>query len=354
MVVLKSLKLSKILKTKELNSKLCWQNFSISLAPFEKWIITIGNFDGIHLGHLFLLKQLKNLAKEKKLNSGVVSFSPHPQKILSQKKIYEIYGYQRKKELLANTEIHSLFIIGFDELLSKTSAEDFIQFLIQKIPIQCFLIGYDFSFGKNRQGNVDLIKKVVKKKNIEVVLVPPHLSKKQIVSSSCVRQLLQKGDFQEAATQLGLPWHLKGEVCEGKKMGVKLGFPTINLKLDFIPPLKIGVYVVKVRVRDKWYDAVANYGFAPTIKKAIYFDDPVKTDKSFFQQAILECHLFDFNENIYHHKVLVCPLKFLRNELKFTQLEFLKTQIQKDKESAENFFQKDFIFSLKEFNSIPN
>ena len=170
MVVLKFLKLSKILKTKEFSSKICWKNFSILSPPFKKWIVTIGNFDGVHLGHLFLLKQLKQLAQAKKLNSGVISFFPHPQKTLSQKKIYEIYGHQHKKELLANIEFHSLFIIDFDELLSKTSAEDFIHFLIQKIPIQCFLIGYDFSFGKDRQGNVDLIKKVVEKKKIEVIL----------------------------------------------------------------------------------------------------------------------------------------------------------------------------------------
>ena len=345
MVVLKFLKLSKILKTKEFSSKICWKNFSILSPPFKKWIVTIGNFDGVHLGHLFLLKQLKQLAQAKKLNSGVISFFPHPQKTLSQKKIYEIYGHQHKKELLANIEFHSLFIIDFDELLSKTSAEDFIHFLIQKIPIQCFLIGYDFSFGKDRQGNVDLIKKVVEKKKIEVILVPPYFQKEQIVSSSYIRKLIQRGDFQEVTTLLGFPWHLKGEVCKGKKMGVKLGFPTINLKLDFLPPLKMGVYAVKVRVRDKWYDAVANYGFAPTIKQ-----DPLARN----EQAILECHLFDFNENIYYQKVLVSPLKFLRDELQFSTLEFLKNQIQKDKTNAKKLFKTDSFRSFQGFDKIPN
>ena len=166
-----------------------------------------------------------------------------------------------------------------------------------------------------------------------------------LIGSSLIRQLLQKGDFQEARMQLGLPWHLKGEVCEGKKLALKLGFPTINIKLDFLPPFKIGVYAVKVKVKDKWYNAVANYGFAPTIKQ-----DPLARN----EQAILECHLFDFNENIYYQKVIICPLKFLRNELKFERLEFLKNQIKKDKENTESFFQNNIVFSLKDFDKIPN
>ncbi len=333
------------MKTKEFSLRICWKNISISSPPFEKWIITIGNFDGVHLGHLFLLEQLKTTAKKKKYNSGVVSFFPHPQKTISQKKIYEIYNFERKKELLINSNINSLFIIEFNKTLANTSAENFLKLLIQKISVQCFLIGYDFSFGKDRQGNIDTIKKVADKNNIEVILTKPYLQKEKIISSSLIRQLLQKGDFQEARMQLGLPWHLKGEVCEGKKLALKLGFPTINIKLDFLPPFKIGVYAVKVKVKDKWYNAVANYGFAPTIKQ-----DPLARN----EQAILECHLFDFNENIYYQKVIICPLKFLRNELKFERLEFLKNQIKKDKENTESFFQNNIVFSLKDFDKIPN
>ena len=275
----------------------------------------------------------------------IISFFPHPQKIISQKKIYEIYNFERKKELLINSNINSLFIIEFNKTLANTSAENFLKFLIQKISVQCFLIGYDFSFGKDKQGNIDTIKKVADKNNIEVILIEPYLQKEKIISSSLIRQLLQKGDFQEANTQLGLPWHLKGEVCEGKKLALKIGFPTINIKLDFLPPFKIGVYAVKVRVKDKWYDAVANYGFAPTIKQ-----DPLARN----EQAILECHLFDFNENIYYQKVVICPLKFLRNELKFERLEVLKKQIQKDKTNAKKLFKTDSFRSFQGFVNIPN
>lgn len=301
-----------------------WSELVISPSSFQNWALTIGNFDGVHLGHQFLIEKLKKFAKKEKINSGILTFSTHPKKILTNQEIFEIYGLKQKTQLLKENQPHSIFFLRFHQKMAKTSATDFITALKEKISIKYFFVGYDFFFGKNREGNIDLLKKIVGEK--KVIQVAP-LKKEKILSSSMIRQTLLKGDFKSASFFLGKEWSIKEKVIQGKKLGRKIGFPTINLELDFLPPIKKGVYIVEVEIKKKRKKGIANYGFAPSIEEQQR------------KKAILECHLFQFNENIYGEEVKVIMKKFLREEKKFQNLALLKQQIKLDTKNALDYFE---------------
>lgn len=301
-----------------------WSRFDISPILHDKWIVTIGNFDGVHLGHQFLINQIKQVAKKEKLNSAIISFYPHPQKLLSPQKIYEIYSFEKKKELIKSMGISALFFITFDKNVIKTSATDFILKIIKKLPIHSFLIGYDFVFGKDRKGNLKLIEKICSKLKIQVIQAKPLCKDNKIISSSFIKKLLLAGEFIKTKEYLGYEWQLQGKVRKGSQLAQKLGYPTANIKLNFEPPLKLGVYAVKVKVAGKWYQSIANYGFAPTLEKRKY--------------AFLECHIFNFNKNIYNLEIIIVPISFLRGEIIFNKVDLLKKQIEKDIKMVSNIF----------------
>jgi riboflavin kinase/FMN adenylyltransferase len=303
-----------------------WSEFVVRQAEYKRWAITLGNFDGFHLGHLSLIKNLKEIAEKEKLNSGVITFFSHPQKLLKKKQNYEIFDFEHKKKIFCQQQIHSIFYLHFDEALSNTSATSFLAALCKKIPICYFCVGYDFSFGKNREGNIELLKKIALQKNFQVIQFAP-LRKRKIISSSLIRKLLLQGNFNNANNYLGRQWSLEGVVSEGKKLGRKLGFPTINLELNFQPPLQNAVYIVEVILQGKKYKAVANYGVAPSVQS--------------LEKSRLECHLLDFCQDIYGEKVEVIFHKLLRLEKKFANLNLLKKQILLDIKGVRAFFEKN-------------
>ena len=302
-----------------------WSECVIRPARYKGWVITLGVFDGVHLGHNFLLQNLKEKAHQAKLNSGIVTFCSHPQTIIQKKEIQEIYGLSQKREIFTKKGLDSIFFLKFDERLAQTNAVDFLSALCNKITIRYFFAGYDFSFGKNKEGTIDLLKKFSYAKNFEVIQLDAWKDK-EIISSSLIRKKLLAADFEVASFYLGEKWSIKSMVVEGEKLAHKLGFPTINLELDFYPPLQKGVYVVEVVVQEKKYQAVANYGVAPSIKN--------------IKKAILECHLLNFTKDIYGHNVQVFFYKFLRAEKKFENLDLLKKQIVLDIQNTINYFQR--------------
>ena len=301
-----------------------WKKININLPLSKKWIVTIGNFDGVHLGHLSLIKELIGLAKKQQLNSALVSFTPHPKKVISNTRVYEIYNYEEKTAILKTLPLTSLFFINFNQKLAETSATDFISILTNKLPIHSFLVGYDFTFGKNREGNLELLNKICNNKKIQIQQIKPFFKEKEVISSSLIRKLLWEGNFSKANKYLGCQWQITGSIIAGKQLGRKLNFPTLNVNLNFDPPLQLGVYVVNVKVKDKWYAAIANYGYAPTLQKR--------------KMPCLECHLLDFNDILVDGEITICPLKFLRAEMTFENLDDLKKQIQIDKDKAEQYF----------------
>ncbi len=301
-----------------------WSEFVICPPIYKEWAITLGNFDGLHLGHSFLIGKLKEKAFLAKVNSGIITFLPHPKKVLQKKEVYEVYDSSKKKELLLQQQVNSVFFLKFDAVLAQMSATDFVSALCAKIPIRYFYVGYDFSFGKNRQGNIDLLKTIAREKNFEVIQLP-SLKKELVISSSYIRKLLLAGNFLQASNYLGSPWSLESKVLEGQQVGRKLGFPTLNLEFEFYPPLKKGVYIVEAIIQGKRYKGVANYGIAPSVQK--------------IKKPRFECHLLDFQKNIYGVRVKIIPLKLLRPENQFASLRALKAQITLDIRAAKCYFQ---------------
>jgi len=218
--------------------------------------------------------------------------------------------------------VEHLLVITFDKQFAATEPEDFVQKLvIHSKPLQEICVGHEWSFGKNRRGNLDLLKKLGAKFNFDVVGIPPVKINGAVVSSTAIREAIEKGDLAKAAEMLGREYTILGTVTRGDNLGKKIGFPTANLSAhsEQFPPN--GVYVAEARIDGELYRGVINLGIRPT----------VSSGKS---ERVLEIHLFDFNRDIYGHDVEVRFLKFLRSEKKFQDLDTLVQQIRQDVEQA--------------------
>lgn len=280
----------------------------------ESTAVTVGNFDGIHLGHRFLIEKLKEEAKKRNLKTLVLSFHPHPLKVLSPKQSpCELTNLEEKLNLLEALSIDYAVFIRFDEKFSLMKAEDFIrEILYKRLSAKFLLVGYDWRFGYRREGEIELAKELGEKLGFEVSSVEPFKINGHIVSSTLIRRLLHSGRLEEAQLYLGRHYWVKRKVVKGDGRGNAIGVPTANLEGTENLCLKEGVYAVLVEERIL---GVANYGYRPT------FDG---------RKKVLEVHILDFNENIRGKKVKVEFVKFLREEKKFNSLEELKKQIKQD------------------------
>ncbi|WP_304092332.1 bifunctional riboflavin kinase/FAD synthetase [Hydrogenobacter thermophilus] len=280
----------------------------------ESTAVTVGNFDGIHLGHRFLIEKLKEEAKKRNLKTLVLSFHPHPLKVLSPKQSpCELTNLEEKLNLLEELGIDYAVFIRFDEKFSLMKAEDFIrEILYKRLSARFLLVGYDWRFGYRREGEIELAKELGEKLGFEVSSVEPFKINGHIVSSTLIRRLLHSGRLEEAQLYLGRHYWVKRKVVKGDGRGNAIGVPTANLEGTENLCLKEGVYAVLVEEK---LLGVANYGYRPT------FDG---------RKKVLEVHILDFNENIRGKKVKVEFVKFLREEKKFNSLEELKKQIKQD------------------------
>ncbi len=285
--------------------------------------LAIGVFDGVHRGHQAVISTSADHAAASKGTPVVVTFDPHPEKVLRpQAAPHLLSATEHKIALIRALGVEHLLIITFDKQFAATEPEDFVQKLvIHSKPLREICVGHEWSFGKNRRGNLDLLKKLGAKFNFDVVGIPPVKINGAVVSSTAIRQAIEKGDLAKAAEMLGREYTILGTVTRGDNLGKKIGFPTANLSAhsEQFPPN--GVYVAEARIDGELYRGVINLGIRPT----------VSSGKS---ERVLEIHLFDFNRDIYGHDVEVRFLKFLRPEKKFQDLDTLVQQIRQDVEQA--------------------
>ncbi len=300
-----------------------------SIPKKEFPIITIGTFDGIHLGHQRLISHL--LEKKKRYNGTafLVTFEPHPQLILNNRNqpISILTTLDEKLEILQEFPIDGVIVIPFTKEMSELSGQLFIKkILIDKIGIKDIVIGYDHAFGKNRSGNVETLRKMSSEFGFRVNVVEPVSLDGQVVKSTSIRHALRDGDISKATAFLGRPYQIIGKVSRGKGRGKSSLFPTANLEVSHPHKLipKNGVYIVEATLDRKKYPAIANIGERPTFGEG---------------DLAIEVYVFDFHENIYNKTIKLSVLSRIRDEKKFDSAEVLKNQINKDIEIARNYFQ---------------
>ena len=286
--------------------------------PFLRPVVTIGNFDGVHIGHQLLFSEVAQRAQRLGGTSVAITFDPHPLKVLRPEGIRLISCIEQKIELIRMAGINALVIIPFNRQLAQTTAVDFVQkVLCDRIHVHELVVGYDYALGKGREGNIDFLRQQGAERGFPVTVVAAHYEDELPVSSTRIRQLVTEGKMQEACRLLGRCYHIHGLVQRGRQRGGKeLGFPTANLLLsedDLCP--KHGVYVTQVLCQGKIYGSISNIGHNPTFGGG---------------NLVAETHIFDFNADIYDQPIQLNLLRHLRGEIKFGTAQELAAQIRKD------------------------
>lgn len=307
--------------------------------PFVDVCVTIGNFDGVHLGHQMLFAEVANKAYRRKGSSLAITFDPHPLRILRPGGIKLISNCDQKIEQIRLAGIDALLVVPFTLEFAATSAEHFVdEILLRRIGMKELVVGYDYAFGKGRSGNIAFLQDQGKQKGFPVTVVEAFYLDDILVSSTRIRQLVADGQVDEAQKLLGRPYQIRGEVQVGKQRGGKeVGYPTANLKVDpedLVP--RHGVYVTQVICEGRCYGGVLNIGHNPTFGG---------------QELVAETHIFDFNLDIYGKPIKVNLLKFLRGERKFASVEELASQIGRDVVEAKTVLadqQKELLISCSE------
>ncbi|MCY3750878.1 MAG: bifunctional riboflavin kinase/FAD synthetase [Gammaproteobacteria bacterium] len=289
-------------------------------------VATIGNYDGIHLGHQAVLRQLRRHAEVMGLPAMVITFEPHPQEFFSAVKTpTRITSFREKLEMLKQQNIDRVLCLRFQQSIADLSAEQFIeQVLVGDLSIKRLIIGDDFKFGKNRRGDFRMLREFGKRLGFDVILTETHRLDGDRVSSSIIRERLQESRFEEAQLLLGRYFSISGRVVHGAKRGRQLGFPTANINLSKrAVPLR-GVFAVSVKGADETtHLGVANLGTRPVFEE---------------KKLLLEAHLFDFDKMIYGRHISVEFFKRLRDERKFSSIDELVVQIAADIRTAREFF----------------
>ncbi len=334
-----------------INSK----NFSFE----DKTVVAIGNFDGFHYGHLKLIEQV-NLEKDKHyknyiknndikynydenssiifdnnqkllscpIKSVIFSFYPHPLNYIKNIKMKTILSMEEKIEELRNLGLDYFVCYPFDEETMNISATKFIEeILVKQMNMETVIVGEDFKFGNKQKGDIKLLKKLGQKYNFNVIEIEQKKNMNKKISSTNIRELVEKNNFAEIKKLLGNDYYVKGEVVNGKMLGRTINFPTANIvpNEDKLLP-RNGVYVTSVEIDDKKYKSISNVGVNPT------------TDN--YYNKIIETHIFNYNDNLYGKKIKVNFYEFIRVEKKFNSVEQLKEQISLDCDIALKYFEK--------------
>ena len=294
--------------------------------PFKNAVITIGNFDGVHIGHQALFHEVIEKADAIDGTSIAMTFDPHPIRVLQKNNNPPLITlHEQKTELIERSGMEVLICIPFTKEFASLTAEDFIKnLLVEKIGMKAIIVGGDYTFGKNREGNLAVLKSFASQLGYEVIVADWIKAAQNIsdrISSTKIRELVMAGNIEPASKMLGRHYQIRGRVVKGRDRGGKLlGIPTANINLqDELCP-KIGIYAVTVEYNNRIYRGVANIGYSPT------FDD---------NEFTVEVHLFDFAENIYGEKIRVNFIERIRDEKKFADISELKEQINKDIKAAD-------------------
>ena len=290
-------------------------------SPFKRAVVTIGNFDGVHLGHQALFHEVIELSESLKGTSIAVTFDPHPMRVLYKNNLPPLITLKEQKiELIERADLDVLVCIPFTRAFAQLTPREFVEdILIRKIGMTAIIVGRDYTYGKNRTGNVGMLKTFAELFDFKLVLtdwIQVSRSTGERISSTKIRDLVTEGAVDKVQPLLGRFYQVRGTVASGRDRGGKLlGFPTANLNLqDELCP-KTGVYAVTVDFKQNQFDGVANIGYSPT------FDDHIFT---------VEVHLLDFDMNIYDRKIKVNFIKRIRDELKFSNISDLSDQIKLD------------------------
>lgn len=289
----------------------------------NKTFVTIGTFDGVHIGHQKVLSNLVMNAEKNKATSVLLTFFPHPRMVLQKDSpIKLINTIEERIELLKKTGLDALVIHEFTEDFAEKTALDFVKnVLVDHLKISNLIIGYDHRFGKNREGNFDQLTKYGKNFGFEVTKISEQEINNITISSTKIRKAIELGNIEEANRYLGYCFMLTGDVVKGKNLGEKIGFPTANLAIKETYKLlpKTGSYIVKSEIENETVYGMMNIGYNPTVKG---------------KKQTIEIHFFNFNKDLYGEKIQIDVLQFLRDEQKFDSVEALKNQLKKDKQKS--------------------
>ena len=287
-------------------------------------IVTIGTFDGVHIGHQKIIQRIKEIAKKENGETVLLTFFPHPRMVLQpgNDDLKLLTTQEEKIELLEKEGVDHLIIYPFTAAFSKLSSVEFIKsILVSKIGTKKLVIGYDHHFGRNREGSFKHLKEFGPVYGFEVEEIPAQDIDNINVSATKIRNAILEGDIETANLYLGHLYSLRGEVVAGDKIGRTIGFPTANIKVKerykLIPAH--GVYAVDVHYNKKVFKGMLNIGIRPTVHN---------------NQQTIEVNIFNFDENIYGQEIIIFLKKRIRNEEKFDNLEALKKQLAKDKQTA--------------------
>ena len=306
------------------------------VAPLPNAVVTIGNFDGVHLGHREIFRRLVSRARELGGVSVVYTFVPHPLKVLAPERAPRLINtYAEKERLIEASCIDVLICARFTPETATLSADRFVEeILVKKIGVRHLVVGYDYAFGRNREGNAEFLRQKGEELGFEVEVLGPITGHGETYSSTRIRQMLTDGEVSGVVALLGRHFTLEGEVIHGAKRGGKLGFPTANLctEKEILP--KPGVYAVKVRRGEKVFDGVVNIGCNPT----------------FCNEGIsVEVHLLDFHEQIYGETLRLYFVKRLRDEMLFPTPEELSRAIEADIAGARKILAETRIVEYRDY-----
>jgi len=290
--------------------------------------VGLGNFDGLHIGHMALINTLINECKLNGLQSVVYTFNKHPETMLRKKLVTPlITTNEMKARLLSSTDLDILCYQDFDENFSRLSPEDFIRnILVDTLRIRLAVVGFNYRFGYMGRGDTEFLKKSGEKYGFKVIVIPPVKVNSEIVSSTLIREYIKKGRIERVFQLLGRHFSLYGTVIDGKRIGRTLGFPTANIIAhpDMAVPAN-GVYITKTKYDDKWVNSITNVGTAPTLRNEKVFS--------------IETHLLDVSEDIYGKDIEVCFIHRLRGEKKFESVDALKKQVENDIKKARAYWE---------------
>lgn len=296
-------------------------------AEHQHCVLTIGNFDGVHLGHRSVLSRVKESAEAYGVPAAVMIFEPQPLELFRPAQApARLTRWREKYELMAPLGLEYLICTRFNATFSQQPAMHFIEHvLVEKLGVKHLVVGDDFRFGKGREGDFSMLQEAGKKFGFKVSDTASFRQSDARVSSTLIREALARGQFNDAAEMLGHPFHFSGRVSHGEKNGRKLGFPTANIPLKRLHSPLHGVYAVKAVVNGQERLGVANIGYRPTFEG---------------KRAQVEVHIFDFSEDVYGQEMRVYPQRLIREEQKFESLQALQEQISKDKAAALAWFEK--------------
>lgn len=300
-----------------------------SLESIPNPVLTIGTFDGVHLGHQKIIDRLNKEAEKIGGESVLFTFYPHPRMVLfpDSHGLQLIQTQEEKLEKLKRMGLQNVIVYPFTYEFSRLTALEFVRdFLVNQLNVKKVVIGYDHQFGKNREGSIGFLKSVSSTYAFEVIEIPAQEVDEVNVSSTKVRQAILEGDVLKANHFLGETFRISGTVVHGNALGRKIGYPTANIEVN--SPLKLipgnGVYSVLILIENSQFNGMMNIGVRPTVGGEL--------------KRTVEVHIFDFDRDIYGKDLTVCFLSKWRDERKFPSLEDLKAQLKKDEEAIRNYF----------------